>query len=54
VLHDFDISDPRKAPKELWRVQLSGCEESTPAVWRGMIYVGTRGGAMYGIGDRSG
>ncbi len=50
VLHDFDIHDPKK-PKELWRVQLDGCEESTPAVWHGMIWVGARGGAMYAIGD---
>jgi hypothetical protein len=50
VLHDYDISNPRH-PTELWTVQLSGCEESTPAVWHGMIWVGSRGGAMYGIGD---
>ncbi len=52
VLHDFDISKPRQTPKELWSVQLDGCIESTPAVWDGMIWVGSRGGAMYGIGDR--
>jgi hypothetical protein len=51
VLHDYDISNPRKKPKELWSVQLEGCIESTPAVWHGMIWVGSRGGAMYGIGD---
>jgi outer membrane protein assembly factor BamB len=50
VLHGFDISKPRRAPQELWRVQLPGCIESTPAVWRGMIYVGTRAGKIYGIG----
>ena len=52
VLRDFDISDPSIQPRERWRVQLSGCIESTPAVWDGMIWVGTRGGAIYGIGDR--
>jgi outer membrane protein assembly factor BamB len=51
VLHNFDISNPRKKPKELWRVKLSGCIESTPAVWKGMIWVGSRSGAIYGIGD---
>jgi hypothetical protein len=51
VLHDFDISNPRRLPRELWRVQLAGCIESTPAVWHGMIYVGARGGQIYGIGD---
>jgi outer membrane protein assembly factor BamB len=52
VLHDYDIAK-RKRPKELWHVQLEGCVESTPAVWHGMIWVGARGGAMYGIGDPS-
>jgi outer membrane protein assembly factor BamB len=51
VLHDFDISNPLKPPKELWHVQLSGCIESTPAVWHGMLWVGARGGKFYGIGD---
>jgi hypothetical protein len=51
-LHDFDISNPAKLPKELWKVKLEGCVESTPAVWHGMIYVGARGGAIYGIGDK--
>jgi outer membrane protein assembly factor BamB len=51
VLHNFDISHPRQVPREIWSVQLSGCIESTPAVWHGMIWVGSRGGAIYGIGD---
>jgi len=53
VLHAYDVgADPLEGPpKELWRVQLEGCIESTPAVWRGMVYVGARGGAVYGIGD---
>jgi PQQ-like domain len=32
-------------------VQLDGCIESTPAVWKGRIYVGARGGKFYAIGD---
>ena len=51
ALYNFDISDRRKRPTELWRLQLPGCIESTPAVWKGMIWLGTRDGAMYGIGD---
>jgi hypothetical protein len=50
-LHAYDVSNPRRRPPELWNVKLEGCEEATPAVWRGMIFVGTRGGAMYGLGD---
>jgi outer membrane protein assembly factor BamB len=54
VLRGLDISKPRRPPPELWRVQLPGCIESTPAVWRGMIYVGTRAGKIYGIGEGAG
>jgi outer membrane protein assembly factor BamB len=44
--------DPlRGPPPELWAVELGGCIESTPAVWEGMVYVGTRAGAFYGIGE---
>jgi outer membrane protein assembly factor BamB len=53
VLHAYRLGpDPLDGPpKELWAVELGGCIESTPAVWRGMVYVGTRGGAVYGVGD---
>ncbi|HEX5948779.1 MAG TPA: PQQ-binding-like beta-propeller repeat protein [Actinomycetota bacterium] len=53
VLHAFSLrGDPLAGPpRELWSVQLEGCIESTPAVWRGMVYVGARGGAVYGIGN---
>ncbi|MGH2529057.1 MAG: PQQ-binding-like beta-propeller repeat protein [Actinomycetota bacterium] len=52
-LHAFDISRPGRPPKELWSVLLDGCIESTPSVFRGMIWVGTRDGGIYGIGDRA-
>ncbi|HEX6230189.1 MAG TPA: PQQ-binding-like beta-propeller repeat protein [Actinomycetota bacterium] len=53
TLHAFDISgNPNREPPELWRLNLGSCVESTPAVWDGRIYVGTRGGAIFGIGDR--
>lgn len=51
VLHGFDLRDPDVEPPELWRVELGGCIESTPAVWRGGIYVGTRAGRMYALRD---
>jgi hypothetical protein len=50
-LHNLDISNPLRKPKEIWRLKLGGCVESTPAVWNGMIWVGTRDGGIYGIGD---
>jgi outer membrane protein assembly factor BamB len=51
VLHGFDVSDPGTDPEELWTVELGGCIESTPAVWQGRIYVGTRAGRFFAIGD---
>jgi hypothetical protein len=51
VLHAYDLSDTSKAPPELWNVQLGGCIESTPAVWDGRIFVGTRGGRFFAVGD---
>jgi hypothetical protein len=50
VLHAFDVRNQRSAPPELWDVSLGGCIEATPSVWKGRVYVGTRGGAMYGLG----
>ncbi|MGZ4617953.1 MAG: outer membrane protein assembly factor BamB family protein [Frankiaceae bacterium] len=55
TLHAYDLaaSYPNE-PKELWSRKLdgSGCVESTPAIWNGRIYVGTRGGYSYAIGER--
>ena len=45
--HAFDVSDPTVAPPELWSVNLGGCIEATPAVWKGRIYIGSRAGHLY-------
>ncbi len=50
-LNAYDVSDTRVDPPLLWTVKLSGCIESTPAVWKGRIFVGARGGQFYAIGD---
>jgi hypothetical protein len=50
-LNAYDVSDPRVDPPLKWTVKLNGCIESTPTVWNGRIFVGTRGGQMYAIGD---
>jgi outer membrane protein assembly factor BamB len=49
-LHAFDVARQGRRPRELWSIRLGGCIESTPAVWKGRVYIGTRGGAIYGIG----
>jgi outer membrane protein assembly factor BamB len=51
VLHGYDVSDTSAAPREIWNVTLGGCIESTPAVWKGRIFVGTRAGRFYAMGD---
>jgi outer membrane protein assembly factor BamB len=52
VMHAYDVSDQTRRPPQLWRVELGGCIEATPAVWKGMVFVGTRAGAMYALGER--
>lgn len=54
VLRGFDVSNTSVVPPQLWSVALSGCVESTPTVWRGQIFVGTRGGFFYAVGQRDG
>ena len=51
ALNCFDVSKPRRNPKQLWRLQLGGTIESTPAVWHGWIFVGSRDGGIYGIAN---
>ncbi len=50
-LHAFDVSDTTIEPPNLWTLQLGGCIESTPAVWQGQIFVGSRNGTFYAVSD---
>jgi outer membrane protein assembly factor BamB len=50
-LRSYDLSEPRH-PQANWTLQLSeSCIESTPAVWKGMIFVGARDGKFYAVGE---
>ena len=53
-IHAFDVSDPSVDPPLLWKVRVpgGGAVESTPALWRGRLYVGSRNGYFYCFGDR--
>lgn len=51
VLHAYDLADPRVLPPELWQVPVGGCIESTPAVWHGRLFFGTRAGRFWALGD---
>ena len=48
----WDVSIPDAEPSLLWRLHFNDCIESTPAVWRGWIYLGTRQGYLYGLTER--
>jgi outer membrane protein assembly factor BamB len=50
TLHAYDLSSPRTQPSEIWSVDIGGNIESTPAVWNGRIYVGTRSGFQVCVG----
>jgi outer membrane protein assembly factor BamB len=50
-LYAWDVADPNAQPTLLWNLDLGDCVESTPAVWHGWLYVGTRAGFLYGIAD---
>jgi outer membrane protein assembly factor BamB len=49
LLHGFDARNLRIKPTKLWSIQLGGCIEATPAVWKGAIYVPTRGGRVFAL-----
>jgi outer membrane protein assembly factor BamB len=48
----WDVSDPDADPVLLWKLHFNDCIESTPAVWDGWIYLGTRQGYLYGLTER--
>jgi outer membrane protein assembly factor BamB len=46
----YSLADP-KAPVQSWSVELGEtCLESTPAVWDGVIYIGSRDGYLRALG----
>ncbi len=51
ALRGYDLADPRR-PVQVWQTErVGGCIESTPAVWDGSVYVGSRDGFFYAFGD---
>ena len=52
-LRAFALGDGSTAPTERWQIMLGGTIESTPAIWRGSVYLGTRDGYLFAVGDRS-
>jgi outer membrane protein assembly factor BamB len=50
IMHAYDLADTTVTPPELWAVEIGGCIESTPAVWNGRLYFGTRAGGFHALG----
>jgi len=51
-LRAYSLTDPAE-PTQLWQYDhASGCIESTPVVWKGSIYVGSRDGRIYAFGEK--
>jgi hypothetical protein len=55
VLHAWDVSNTRVDPPVVWSFSLPsrGALESSPAVWKGRIYLGSRDGYFYCFGDQA-
>ena len=51
-LHAYDVTNTTAPPTPLWTLKVGGCIESTPAVWKGRMYFGTRAGAIHALGLR--
>lgn len=48
----YDVTDPQN-PSMRWESRVtSGCIESTPAVWGGRLFVGSRDGFFYSLGAK--
>jgi WD40 repeat protein len=52
-LRSYSLADPSK-PKLIWGLPIKGrgCIESTPAIWKGGMYFGTREGYIFKVGER--
>jgi len=51
LLQSYDVRTPGSPVLE-WEIQVGGSVlEATPAAWNGMIYIGSRDGFMYAIGE---
>ena len=47
----LDLSDPSVEPVKVWEVATGACVESSAAIWRGTVYMGSRDGYLYALRD---
>ncbi|HEX5597595.1 MAG TPA: PQQ-binding-like beta-propeller repeat protein [Micromonosporaceae bacterium] len=50
TMRAYDVADTHAMPRPLWKLKIGGCIESTPAVWKGSLYFGTRAGGIHALG----
>ncbi len=52
-LQNYSLGDPSK-PEPVWELPIKnqGCIESTPAIWKGNLYFGTREGFIFKVGQK--
>ena len=48
----YDIADTKAVPTRLWGMKVGGCVESTPAMWKGVLYFADRQGKLHAIGTK--
>jgi outer membrane protein assembly factor BamB len=53
ILHAWDVTNTRVDPPAVWSFQMptQHALESSPGVWKGRIYIGSRDGYFYCLGD---
>ena len=51
-LRAYGVQQPDVEPIEIWRVEIGGCLEATPTVGEGRIYIGSREGGLFALGER--
>tara|TARA_Y100001970_G_C14239087_1_gene863748 strand:+ start:2613 stop:3836 length:1224 start_codon:yes stop_codon:yes gene_type:complete len=51
-LRAYGVQQPEVEPIEIWRVEIGGCLEATPTIWEGRIYIGSREGGLFALGER--
>ena len=48
----YDVADTHAVPTRLWGMKVGGCVESTPAMWKGVLYFADRQGKLHAIGSK--
>ena len=48
----YDVADTHAVPTRLWGMKVGGCVESTPAMWKGVLYFADRQGKLHALGSK--